>query len=92
MIAELDVEKVKRQAKEIRSQGIPSIAVVGIFSPIDIVHRQEKTAIEIIRRVYPGVDVVCSKDVANIGFLKWENAAILNASILPFARRTIRAF
>lgn len=92
LIAELDTEEVKRQAEEIKSRGISSIAVVGIFSPIDVVHKQEETAAEIIRQVYPEADVVCSKDVANIGFLERENAAILNASILPFARRTIRAF
>jgi N-methylhydantoinase A/oxoprolinase/acetone carboxylase beta subunit len=92
LIAELDIEEVKRQAEEIKSQGISSIAIVGIFSPIDIVYKQEETAAEIIRQVYPEADVVCSKDVANIGFLERENAAILNASILPFARRTIRAF
>ncbi|MCV5163918.1 hypothetical protein OFB65_26585, partial [Escherichia coli] len=38
------------------------------------------------------VDVVCSKEVANLGFLERENAAVLNASILRFARRTIREF
>jgi N-methylhydantoinase A/oxoprolinase/acetone carboxylase beta subunit len=92
LIAELNTEEVKRQAGEIKSRGISSIAVVGIFSPIDIFHKQEETAAEIIRHVYPEADVVCSKDVANIGFLERENAAILNASILPFARRTIRAF
>ena len=92
LIAELDVEEVKCQAEEIKSQGISSIAIVGIFSPIDIIYKQEETAAEIIRQVYPEADVVCSKDVANIGFLERENAAILNASILPFARRTIRAF
>ena len=30
--------------------------------------------------------------VANLGFVARENAAILNASILPFARRTISSF
>ncbi|KAK1961623.1 hypothetical protein LY78DRAFT_588339 [Colletotrichum sublineola] len=45
-----------------------------------------------IPAVHPAADVVLSKDVAHIGFLERENAAILNASILPFARRTIRAF
>lgn len=92
LIAELDTDEVRRQAEKIKSQGISSIAVVGIFSPIDIVYKQEETAAEIIKQVYPEADVVCSKDVANIGFLERENAAILNASILPFARRTIRAF
>lgn len=33
-----------------------------------------------------------SKEVANLGFLERENAAILNAAILPFARKTIKSF
>lgn len=33
-----------------------------------------------------------SRDVGQMGFLERENAAILNASILKFARRTIRGF
>jgi N-methylhydantoinase A/oxoprolinase/acetone carboxylase beta subunit len=92
LIAELDVDAIKREALHIKSLGILSIAIVGIFSPIDVVHSQEETAASIIREVYPEADIVCSKDVANIGFLERENAAVLNASILPFARRTIHAF
>ncbi|KAF3044948.1 hypothetical protein E8E11_001155 [Didymella keratinophila] len=92
LIAELDVEEVKRQCEIIKSLGIKSIAVVGIFSPIDVLFKQEEMAAAIIRNLYPEADVVCSKDVANIGFLERENAAILNASILSFARHTIHAF
>ncbi|KFX86749.1 hypothetical protein V490_08883 [Pseudogymnoascus sp. VKM F-3557] len=40
----------------------------------------------------PGADVVCSSEVANMGFLERENAPILNASILKFAQRTITGF
>lgn len=92
LIANLDVEEVKRQCEIIKSLGIKSIAVVGIFSPIDVHFQQEETAAAIIRDLYPEADIVCSKDVANIGFLERENAAILNASILSFARHTIYAF
>ncbi|KAI3539122.1 hypothetical protein CABS03_05403 [Colletotrichum abscissum] len=92
LIAELDEDAVRREVKVIRAKGIGSVVVVGVFSPIDVVYRQEERAAEIIRDVYPGADVVMSKDVANIGFLEREDAAILNASILPFARRTIRSF
>jgi N-methylhydantoinase A/oxoprolinase/acetone carboxylase beta subunit len=92
LIAELDVDAIKRETQHIKSLGIRSIAIIGIFSPIDVFHLQEETAARIIREVYPEADVVCSKEVANIGFLERENAAILNASILPFARRTIHAF
>jgi N-methylhydantoinase A/oxoprolinase/acetone carboxylase beta subunit len=92
LIAELDVDEVKRQCEIIKSQGIKNIAIVGIFSPIDVVFKQEETAAAIIRDLYPEAEVVCSKDVANIGFLERENAAILNASILSFARHTINSF
>lgn len=36
--------------------------------------------------------MVCSHEVSNIGFLERENASILNASILKFARKTIKGF
>ncbi|OHF03720.1 hypothetical protein CORC01_01039 [Colletotrichum orchidophilum] len=92
LIAELDEDAVRREAEVIRAKGIRSVVVVGIFSPVDVVHQQEERAAAIIRETYPAADIVLSKDVANIGFLERENAAILNASILPFARRTIRSF
>ncbi|GKT46840.1 putative D-arabinono-1,4-lactone oxidase [Colletotrichum spaethianum] len=92
LISELDEDGVRREAKTIKAKGIRSIVVVGIFSPIDVVYRQEERAAEIIHEIYPSADVVMSKDVANMGFLERENAAILNASILPFARRTIHSF
>jgi N-methylhydantoinase A/oxoprolinase/acetone carboxylase beta subunit len=57
-----------------------------------VVYKQEEGTAKIIQEVYPEADVVTSKDVANLGFLERENAAILNASILPFARKTIRSF
>jgi N-methylhydantoinase A/oxoprolinase/acetone carboxylase beta subunit len=66
--------------------------VIGVFSPIDSTHRQEERAAQIINEQLPGSHVVLSKEVANLGFLERENAAILNASILPFAKKTIRSF
>lgn len=92
LISELDEDAIRRHCEAIKAQGIRSIVVAGVFSPIDVVCRQEERAAEIIRAAYPGIDVVQSKDVANIGFLERENAAVLNAAILPFARRTIHAF
>ena len=92
LIAELDEAEVRRHCEVIRARGIKSVAVVGIFSPIDVQHRQEETAAAIVRAAHPEADVVCSKDVANIGFLERENAAVLNAAVLPFARRTVRSY
>jgi N-methylhydantoinase A/oxoprolinase/acetone carboxylase beta subunit len=87
LIGDLDPEEIKEQCKIIKQKGITSIVVIGVFSPIDSTHRQEERAAQIINEQLPGSHVVLSKEVANLGFLERENAAILNASILPFAKR-----
>jgi N-methylhydantoinase A/oxoprolinase/acetone carboxylase beta subunit len=92
LIREVDEAEVRRECGAIRELGIRSVVVNGVFSPIDTVERQEERVAAIVREEIPGCDVVCSKEVANLGFLERENAAILNASILAFARRTIRSF
>ncbi|KAH8706438.1 hypothetical protein BGZ61DRAFT_349954 [Ilyonectria robusta] len=92
LISDIDESEIKTQCAVIREKGIKSVVVIGVFSPIDTVERQEGRTADIIKAEIPGCDVVCSKEVANLGFLERENAAILNASILPFARKTIRSF
>lgn len=92
LISDIDEREIKQQCRIIEEKGMRSIVVNGIFSPIDATHQQEERAADIIKSVLPGCHVVLSKEVANLGFLERENAAILNASILPFARKTIRSF
>ncbi|KAH8591452.1 hypothetical protein B0O99DRAFT_719044 [Bisporella sp. PMI_857] len=91
-IADVEEEEIKKQCQIIKTKGIKSIVINGVFSPVDMVAQQEEHAAKVVRGLYPDADIVMSKDVANLGFLERENAAILNASILPFARRTIRSF
>ena len=85
-------EQVIQQCAAIKDQHHTAVVVAGIFSPIDQLFRQESKVREIILRELPGIDVVCSHEVANIGFLERENASILNAAILKYARKTIRGF
>ncbi|KAB5551244.1 hypothetical protein GE09DRAFT_167168 [Coniochaeta sp. 2T2.1] len=92
LIGEIDEDEIRKECRAIKKLGIRSVVVNGVFSPIDTVEKQEERAAKIVLEEIPGCDVVCSKDVANLGFLERENAAILNASILAFARRTIRSF
>lgn len=92
LISDIDAAAIAVECAKIKEKSIRSIVVCGTFSPIDTVERQEERAAEIIRRVLPGYDVVLSKDVASLGFVERENASILNAAILAFARKTIRAF
>ena len=84
--------EVAQQCQEIKRLGIDAIVISGVFSPIDDHFKQEDHVRRIVQRELPGVDIVCSSDVSNIGFLERENASILNASILKFARKTIKGF
>ncbi|KAF9878718.1 hydantoinase/oxoprolinase [Colletotrichum karsti] len=92
LISDIDPEEIRAQCAIIREKGIRNVVVNGIFSPIDTTERQEERAADIIRSELPGCTVTCSKDVANLGFQERENAAILNATVLDFARKTIRSF
>jgi len=85
-------EQVVKQCAIIKEKGIDAVVISGVFSPIDEHFHQEDQVRKIVLRELPGVDVVCSSEVSQIGFLERENASILNASILKFARRTIRGF
>ncbi|KAI5201615.1 DUF917-domain-containing protein [Aureobasidium subglaciale] len=92
LISDINAEEIREQCRIIKEKCITSIVVNGVFSPIDSTHHQEERAAQIINEAMPGCHVVLSKEVANLGFLERENAAILNAAILPFARKTIRSF
>lgn len=92
LIADINEEEIVQQCKLIKEKGIKAVVVNGVFSPIDTVEKQEERAADIVKREIQGVDVVLSKEVANLGFLERENAATLNASILAFARKTIASF
>lgn len=93
LISDIKNQEIVEQCKIIKEKGIKSIVVNGVFSPIDSVEKQEERAAEIIKKeLGDQVDIVLSKSVANLGFLERENAAILNASILSFARKTIASF
>jgi DUF917 family protein/N-methylhydantoinase A/oxoprolinase/acetone carboxylase beta subunit len=84
--------QVVEHCRKLKELDIKSIVIAGVFSPIDETFHQEDSVREVVLRELPEADVVCSHKVANIGFKERENASILNASMLHFARRTIRAF
>ncbi|KAK8004505.1 Maintenance of ploidy protein mob2 [Apiospora arundinis] len=84
--------QVVERCREIKELGLTAVVIVGAFSPIDEVFQQEDRVRDIVLRKIPGADVVVSHEVANIGLLERENASILNAAILQYARRTVRGF
>ncbi|KAI0826527.1 DUF917-domain-containing protein [Trametes gibbosa] len=92
-ILPLNEQQVIEQCAVIKSKGLKNIVLSGIYSPLDNEGKHEVAARAIVEReLGPSVNVVCSRDVGQVGLLERENAAILNASILTFAQRTIRGF
>lgn len=92
MEAPIVEEQVVKECVRIRELGINAVVISGVFSPLDHHLHQEQTVRDIINRELPGVAVVCSSEISNLGFLERENASILNASIHRFAQRTIQEF
>lgn len=93
LISDIKEQEIVEQCRIIKEKKIQSIVINGVFSPIDTIEKQEELAAEIVKReLGEQVDIVLSKTVANLGFIERENAAILNASILSFARKTIASF
>ncbi|KAG7089932.1 hypothetical protein E1B28_011563 [Marasmius oreades] len=93
IIRDIREDQVKEECEKVKTAGVKSIVVNGIFSPADVMgEMQEERVKEWILKYYPEAEVVISKEVANLGFIERENAAILNASILAFARHTIASF
>lgn len=92
-IAPIDENAVREQIDIIKAKGLKNVVIVGIGSPMDKEHQQEGRVRAILSEgLDPEINIVCSHEVAGAGLLARENASILNASILNFARRTIRAF
>ncbi|KII93913.1 hypothetical protein PLICRDRAFT_102080 [Plicaturopsis crispa FD-325 SS-3] len=91
-ISPVDKAEIEDAAREIRKQNIRAVAIVSVYAPIDFELKQEEHAAAILKEILKDVQVVCSKDVAHIGLLERENAAILNASLLRYARKTVLGF
>ncbi|KAI0341454.1 DUF917-domain-containing protein [Trametopsis cervina] len=86
-------EQLLDQCNIIKQKGLKIVVIAGVFSPLDNEGKQEAFAKQILtRELGSSVNVVCSREVGQVGLLERENASILNAAILNFARRTIRGF
>lgn len=90
-IRPINPAQLKEQAAIIKSKGLTSVVIVGIYSPSD--SRQEDEARRILAtELGPGYDISCSYAVGRMGFLERENATILNGSLRRFARHVIARF
>jgi N-methylhydantoinase A/oxoprolinase/acetone carboxylase beta subunit len=91
-IDKLDTDQVKSIAKELSFKGIKSVALVGVFSALDSNGLHEERCKALLHEFAPGLSVVCSHTIGGPGLLERENATVLNAAILAFAKKTIAGF
>ncbi|WVW80695.1 hypothetical protein I302_102681 [Kwoniella bestiolae CBS 10118] len=91
-ISTVDVSEIRGVCAELKRQGIQTVAVSGVYSPIDHHLKQEEQVRDILQQEIPDIKVTISKEVANIGLLERENATILNASLLAFAKVAVSGF
>ena len=89
-IAPLCDEEIDRCADDIAANGIELVAISAVFSPSD--PSQEQYVANRLKRRLPAVRVTLSHAIGRLGLLERENAALLNASLLPLADRVVDSF
>jgi N-methylhydantoinase A/oxoprolinase/acetone carboxylase beta subunit len=89
-IAAVSEDEVTRVANEIKASEARAVAINCIFATVRDGH--EGRVAEIVRQVIPDAYISLGHRVGRIGLIERENAAIINASLMAFARRTIDAF
>ena len=86
----LDEKGLLDAARDMKSHGVRSVAVTGLFSPVN--GSMEARAAEIARNELPDAHLTLSSTIGRIGLLERENAAILNASLADLSRQVVESF
>ena len=89
-IAPLDDEELDAVFEDIGRKGVRLIAISGVFSPSD--PAQEIAVAERLRARIPDARITLSHKIGRMGLLERENAALLNASLLPLADKVVDSF
>lgn len=89
VLTPLDEAELVKVAHDIRRRGITQVALVGVFAPVN--PAAELRAAEILQQEHPDLQLSLSHRLGGIGLLERENAAILNAALMPEARRVTAA-
>lgn len=89
VLTPLDEDELVKVAHDMRRRGLTQAALVGVFAPVN--PAAELRAAEILRQEHPEVQLSLSHRLGGIGLLERENAAILNAALMPEATRVTAA-
>ena len=89
-ISSIVESEIRDVALEIERQGIRSVALTSVFSPVNGEH--ERQAAEILQAEVPGLFVSLSSEIGRIGLLERENATIMNACLSELAVGVVESF
>lgn len=78
-ITPFSASEVEKAGRKLREDGAESIAIIGVYSPLQ--SDQEREAKNILRALDSQIPISCSSDIGGIGFLQRESATLLNASL-----------
>ncbi|WP_138444652.1 hydantoinase/oxoprolinase N-terminal domain-containing protein [Sinomonas susongensis] len=87
-ISPLDPEELRKHAADMKSNGIRSVAVSSVFSPVN--HDLEvETGRILADELGPEVAISLSHEIGRIGLLERENATIINAALRELASEIV---
>lgn len=89
VLTALDEAELVKVAHDLKRRGLTQVALTGVFAPVN--PAAELRAAEILRQEHPEVQLSLSHRLGGIGLLERENAAILNAALMPEASRVTAA-
>ena len=87
--SELDELAVREAARNFRGNGLKTVAISALFSPVN--DGMERRAEAIVRNEMPEVSVTRSSEVGSLSLLERENAAIMNASLVDLSARVVKS-
>lgn len=90
VLSELDLDGLDETVETIIAKRIGAASITSIFGPIN--DAMEIAARDHLLQRVPHLKIILSSEIGRIGLLERENAAILNASLLDLADRTVTAF
>ena len=89
-LAELREDEIKYVIADLKKKKIENIAIASAFSPMN--DEPERIVAKKIRAAIPAAKITRSSQFGRLGLMERENAAIMNATLLPFAGKVVDAF
>lgn len=85
-ISPINQNEIKQAAQKLLDNGMQSLAIVGVFSPLNSTQEEQTAAIcqEILGMDFP---ISLSHTIGGINFLERENATIINSSLKDCMKR-----